>query len=75
MRSVLLRENKSPRRQSRRQNQEIILRGNREDSENMALQFTRTMDNSKKLKVRIFHMKNDRAGNNFNDETKGVVRP
>ena len=33
----------------------------------MALQFTRTMDNSKKLKVRIFYMKNDGAGNNFSD--------
>ena len=35
---------------------------------NMALQFTRTMDNSKKLKVRIFYMKNDGAGNNFSDD-------
>ena len=34
----------------------------------MALQFTRTMDNPKKLKVRIFYMKNDGAGNNFRDD-------
>ena len=34
----------------------------------MALQFTRTMDNSKKLKVRMFYMKNDGAGNDLSDD-------
>ena len=54
---------------SRGQNQEIILRKNREDSENMALQFTRNMDNSKKPKVRnLYCIKNGRAKNSFIDK-------
>ena len=40
----------------------------------MALHFTRTMDNSKKLKVRILYLiiKNDRAENNFIDKISSL---
>ena len=39
----------------------------------MALHFTRTMDNSKKLKVRILYTKYDRAKNNFSKKLISVL--